>query len=86
MLIKIFAIVLFFFLFVAIIGITMIGNILRILFGSSKPASGNYKSGNRTYNTHQADPRPHETAPKKQKVFDDDEGEYVNFEEIKDDK
>lgn len=75
-------ILLFFILFVIFLGLGIIGSILRFLFGNKqKPASSGQKNSSGqekqsvkwyTYNK------------KKKKIFKPDEGEYVEFEEIKD--
>lgn len=87
------------FLLIVFIGFSILGNILRVLFGFGK-RNTNYQ--NRTY-THQgqtnhtqadddaenysetssSSQKPHRASGNKKKIFDDDEGEYVDYEEVK---
>lgn len=81
---------------VIIIGLTLVGSVLRAIFGLGKRSSSSGSSHNTTYNSSgnkryyhstQADDKEEtitETgAPKHKKLFDDNEGEYVDYEEIK---
>lgn len=74
--------ILIFVLFVVLIGFALIGNILRFLFGLGKrtPKPFTNQQFNQSDNTH------HSTTPSnstnKKKIFGDDEGEYVEFEEM----
>lgn len=87
---------LFLFLLILVIGFSIIGNVLRLFFGIGKQGS-NYQ--NRTYtkqenetdtknenNNHSSSQHySHRSSSKsnRRKIFDDDEGEYVDFEDIK---
>ena len=75
---------------VIIIGLTIVGSVLRAIFGLGR------RSTTRTYNggttqrkqSHASDMDDEETIYEKEtlrhkKIFADDEGEYVDFEEIK---
>lgn len=71
---------LFFIVFIlfVVFGLAVLANIIQSLFGFGKKSTDSHFGQTS---------RPEETtAPKtqKKKVFDDDEGEYVEFEEIKD--
>ena len=80
---------------VIIIGLALVGSVLRAVFGLGKrsPSSGsdlngpNNNSGSRRY-YHQTQANDKEeiitgTGAKHKKLFDDNEGEYVDYEEIK---
>lgn len=74
--------ILIFVLFVVLIGFALLGNILRFLFGLGKRASKPFT--NQQFN--QSDNINSSQAPSnstnKKKIFGDDEGEYVEFEEM----
>lgn len=92
--------ILILFLLIIFIGFSILGNILRVLFGSGK-RNTNYQ--NRTSYTHQgqtnhtqtddhtenysetssSSQKTHRASGNKKKIFDDEEGEYVDYEEIK---
>lgn len=83
------ALVLFIGLFVLIIGITLLLKILTLVFRSGKAMRKNnyktktgYKSKVRQTNVDDNPERYH--AKTRKKIFEDNEGEYVEFEEIKD--
>lgn len=87
---------------VIVIGLMIIGGVLRAIFGLGRrsQASGNSQQPRNRYTTdgsarqyHATDPedaeeeiindeKPH-SQPKRKKIFAEDEGEYVDFEEIK---
>lgn len=74
---------------VLIIGISIIGTIIRALFGGKRQSSTS--SGNTSSYTswgRQQRQQEHilkeEGQPKHKKIFSKEEGEYVDFEEIKD--
>lgn len=71
--------ILIFILFIFIFGITLIAAIVRGLFGRNKRNS--YTQG--TYQRQQASEDRIDGRPKRKKIFDDEEGEYVDFEEVK---
>lgn len=77
---------------VLIFGLSIIGGILRLLFGTGRRQS---RQQQQTYtNTTTSDDSAytsrkgtsHASRHSKKKIFDKDEGEYVEFEEITDDK
>lgn len=66
--------ILFLIIFVIfVIGINIIGSVVRSIFG---------RSHRRTGQSRNSQPE-NATQPKRKKVFDEDEGEYVDYEEIK---
>lgn len=80
----------FIILIILIIGFSLISGVLKLLFGSGRRSETNRQqqeshrqSGRRTENRSQATSRP---SPNRKKIFGDDEGEYVDFEEVKEDK
>ena len=75
------------FLLIIFIGFSILGNIMRVLFGGGSKRS-NYQS--HTYTNHENFNRQQDandsyaetdSASNKKKIFGDDEGEYVDFEE-----
>ena len=74
---------LFFFIIILVLafGISIISGILRLLFGFGRKSRFN---GNRFEEEQEASNAASE--PKHKKIFDKDDGEYVEFEEIKEDK
>lgn len=75
-------ILLFFILFVLFLGLGIIGSILRFLFGSkSKSSAAGQKN---TAGQEKQHVKWYTYGKKKKKIFKPDEGEYVEFEEIKD--
>lgn len=78
----------FFFLIIAILifGLSIISGVLKFFFGFGK------KQGNqqRTYQSNQQgreEENRHATQqPNRKKIFEEDEGEYVDFEEVKEDE
>ena len=89
MLFKLFVMpIIIFFLLVVAIGITIAGSILRFLFTGKRTSSTHE---NRDFNqqprhTNQTNSHATSSPAEKKKFFDDDEGEYIDFEEVKDDK
>ena len=86
----IFGFILIFFLFILVIGLTIVGSIFRAIFGLGRRSS----SRNRTYtnnnqqNTHSTynqggDEAVNDNSQNKKKIFTKEEGEYVDYEEIK---
>jgi len=77
--------VFFFVLIIIFFGLTILSGILRALFGfgrrnsSSTRSSSTNNEGNYTNENKRGNAR---NTPKRKKVFDDDEGEYVEYEEI----
>ena len=89
MILKSFILIAFLFIFFVLFFGVIIGSILRgvlsLLFGkrtTKRFHSETYSSQNSTSETFHSTPK--KSKGEKTKVFDDDEGEYVEFEEIKD--
>lgn len=80
--------ILFFILITFLIGVGLLAKILRVLFGIRQPASkGQRTQPHRSAGNHRqtrSSDNASPAQPKKKKVFDNDEGEYVDFEEVKD--
>lgn len=76
--------ILLFVLFIIIIVLTLLGNIVRMIFGLGKrtPKEFNGQNNNDYRTDEQTNDSKNSTTGKK-KIFGDDEGEYVEFEEIK---
>jgi hypothetical protein len=75
--------ILIFILFVLLIGLVLIGNIFRFIFGWGKRSPKRYdgsQSGQSDY-VHTSTASSAST-PEKKKIFEDNEGEYVEFEEV----
>lgn len=70
--------ILLFILFIVVFGVAIIATVVRSLFGRNKRNS--YTQN--TYHQQQSGDRI-DGQPKRKKYFDDEEGEYVDFEEIK---
>ena len=60
-----------------VIGLRILQGLFRAIFGKS-----NYTSKKQQYTTH----REPSTHPKKKKIIDENEGEYIDFEEVIDDE
>lgn len=85
-----------FFIVILVAGLTVIGGILRAIFGlgrrSSSGSTSNANGNQQQYRT--SSPKNEEekikterdTSAKPKKIFTKDEGEYVDFEEVKDEK
>ena len=80
-------IIVFIFLFVLIIGAVILLRVVKGFFSLGKKMTGQDFSRERRSQTagtaDYSNAAQKQTTPKKKKVFDDDEGEYVDFEEIK---
>lgn len=76
-------VILIFILLIILTGFALIGNILRFIFGFGKKASKYHyeKQANQTDTTYTSSTSS-ASASRKKKIFDDDEGEYVEFEEV----
>lgn len=72
--------ILIFILFVFLFGITFIAALVRGLFSRNKRNSNAYSQG---YSQQQPKSDRVDGRPKRKKYFDDNEGEYVDFEEVK---
>lgn len=77
---------------VIIIGLTIVGSVLRAIFGLGRRSTTHtYNNGStqrKHYHASDMDMDDEETISEKEtsrhkKIFSDDEGEYVDFEEIK---
>lgn len=76
---------------VLLIGLTVVGSILRAIFGfgrrSSQTTTHTYSTGRRHYHASDIDNEEEATAQesnsKHKKIFSDEEGEYIDFEEVK---
>lgn len=89
------------FLLILFIGFSILGNILRVLFGFGKRNTYQNRTytrqGENTYNQNQTNDENENFAENssssshkhshssrdRKKIFDDDEGEYVDYEEVK---
>ena len=86
---HLFGILFFVALAVLVIGLVIVSRIVKGIFNVGRKMTGKDFTGNRREDFRQDNTRSSGTgtrthSPKKKKVFDDDEGEYVDFEEIKD--
>jgi len=78
-------ILLFIFLIIIIV-LTLLGNIVRMIFGFGKRAPkqfNGHKNYTNDYSTNQQTNDSSNSTAGKKKIFGDDEGEYVEFEEVK---
>ena len=79
--------ILFFILLIFLIGLSLIGGLLRALFGLGKRAphkrSYAYTSPDDEYTSTSSASSTTSASSSKKKIFADDEGEYVEFEEVK---
>ena len=80
------------FLLIVFIGFTILGNILRVLFGIGKrPPYQNRTSThqnqandeNENFAESSSSNRRSHSSGNRKKIFDEDEGEYVDYEEVK---
>ena len=75
--------ILIFIFIIILIGLSLIGGILRFIFGLGKRNPKHYNG----QQSQQTDDNPNSTASSsssinKKKIFSDDDGEYVDFEEV----
>ncbi len=75
-------------IFIIFIVLAFLGNIVRSIFGLGRRAPkhfyGDKTSSTHTENNHSTFQSTTSTSPnEKKKIFSDDEGEYVEFEEVK---
>lgn len=70
-------------LIIFIFGISIISGILRLFFGLGRKATRN---PGEQHSEHRKSSQSTSRPKKQKKIFDDDEGEYVDFEEINDNK
>ncbi|WP_296259448.1 DUF4834 family protein [uncultured Phocaeicola sp.] len=80
----------FFLLVIFIIGLVLLSKVLRTIFGFGRKMTGNTTKGNAGRSTayseeaSQGNTRYSQQKGKaRKKIFDKDEGEYIDFEEIK---
>jgi hypothetical protein len=71
---KLLGLIFMFFIFIVVFGLMFVGNILKAFFSTGHH---NKPSGQSQQETDK---------PAQKKVFEEDDGEYVDFEEIKDDQ
>lgn len=72
---------------ILLIGLSLIASFVRGLFGwgrrTDSPRSSFYGTSNSSSTNEKATAEEGRSHPKRKKIFDKDEGEYVDFEEIK---
>lgn len=68
-------------IFIFVLGLSIVGSILRVLFGFGKRSSSARQTTNREEEEKQ---KEQNEQPKHKKLFGEDEGEYVDFEEVTD--
>lgn len=79
--------ILIFVLIIILFGLSIIGSVLRTLFGfGRRNSSTNSGSGESRSNQSQRNTKADNASSKRKKIFEEDEGEYVEFEEVKKDK
>lgn len=91
MLISIFFIAIMLVMAVIAIGSSLIGGILNLLFGRRSPRqpfghTGQSQQTHQSHQSHQSSSQSRATSSggkRREKIFDKHEGEYVDFEEIK---
>lgn len=76
----------FFVLILVVLVLTILGGVLRTLFGMGRGRSSSTRSSSTRSSSSKHDSSytsdHHTGSSKRKKVFDEDEGEYVDFEEI----
>ncbi len=79
--------ILLFILLIFLIGLSLIGGLLRTLFGlgrrTPRKRSYAYTSSDDEYASSSSASSASSASSNKKKIFADDEGEYVEFEEVK---
>jgi hypothetical protein len=76
--------ILLFVLFIVVIVLSLLGNIVRMIFGLGKRTPKEFNGqNNNDYRTDEQTNDSNNSTTGKKKIFGDDEGEYVEFEEIK---
>ncbi|WP_321478534.1 DUF4834 family protein [uncultured Bacteroides sp.] len=73
----------FFIVSILILGLSIVGRILKALFGFGKQSTSYQSQQTRSYANRENTTETTQEVHKHKKLFDDDEGEYVDFEEIK---
>lgn len=82
---SIFSLIFFFFVIVFVIGLSLLRSVLNLFLGkrpsrrpdSTREKQGRYSATSDSYRTTDSQTR------RREKIFDDSDGEYVDFEEIK---
>ena len=77
-----FGFIFIFILLIIIMGVSILNRIIRFVFGFGKKST----TKQQTYNSSQGEQQERKRTPNrtdKRKIFSKDEGEYVDFEEIK---
>lgn len=77
-------ILLFFFIFILLSAVGIIGTIARILFGGTRRAANT--TGQNRQESGRNSNKWYTYQKKREKIFDKTDGEYVEFEEVKEDK
>ena len=81
--IGIFGFILIFILFILLIGFALLGSVLRFIFGLGRRSPKHYYGPQSCQSDHvHTSTTSSASTPEKKKIFDDDEGEYVEFEEV----
>ena len=78
--------ILLFIFFIIIIALILLGNIVRMIFGFGKRTPKQFngqKNDSNDYSTNRQTNDSSNSTTGKKKIFGNDEGEYVEFEEIK---
>lgn len=76
--------ILIFILFIVLIAVALLGNLVRAVFGLGRRAPKQYNHTRQAsdYSTGSTEETTTSTPLNKKKIFGDDEGEYVEFEEV----
>lgn len=71
---------------ILLIGLSIVGTVIRSIFGlGGRRSSRSYQNPSSDFSQKEAKQEGNTTThPKRKKLFSEDEGEYVDFEEIKD--
>lgn len=86
---SIFGLIFFFSLFVLLVGLSLLGSIFRFLFGLGRKTNAGPRHKEEAYGWTGKEARQTTSSSKpvtRKKIFGEDEGEYVDFEEIKDEQ
>lgn len=83
---HLFGFLLFFLLIIVVVGVSLVGGVLRLLFGGRRKGAstgyGHYTGADQAQHTDASSEASSRTERRK-KIFGDDEGEYVDYEEVK---
>ncbi len=75
-------------LVVVLVVISIIGSVFRLLFGFGRRGNQQRRTYTHSYRDEESQESHHsdqKVSQPRKKIFDDDEGEYVDYEEVKDD-